>query len=396
MLETTNVKKMFSKKNLKANNGFVEWTPPKRHDGKNSYIDFRMKDPVTGSLKRKKIMLDKYAPGIERDTMAAQIISNIFQKMQKGWNCWDSVSNENNDKPFLTVIEEYRAYINYMCSRGAKSDKTMYDYGSKLKALKSFIETRMPRNMMSYQFDIACATSFLDYILMERKTSTRNRNNYRTWLSAFTTWLVEKQYLKRNFIADIPSLPEKKKFRQAIPAEYLKQMKSYLEKHDKRFLLACMMEYYCFIRPTELVKIKIGDISIKNQTVFISAAISKNRHDGVVALNDRIIKLMIDLQIFTHPNEHYIFGKGFVPSTEPLHTNYIRIRFSQMRDALGWPMDYQFYSLKDSGIRDLANSQGIVVAKEQARHSDISVTNHYLEWRDRKVNEDTKHFDGLL
>jgi integrase len=387
---------MFSKKNLKVNNGFVEWTPPKRHDGKNSYIDFSMKDPVTGSLKRKKIMLDKYAPGIERDTMAAQIISNIFHKMQKGWNCWDSVSNENNDKPFLTVIEEYRAYINYMCSRGAKSDKTMYDYGSKLKALKSFIETRMPRNMMSYQFDIACATSFLDYILMERKTSTRNRNNYRTWLSAFTTWLVEKQYLKRNFIADIPSLPEKKKFRQAIPAEYLKQMKSYLEKHDKRFLLACMMEYYCFIRPTELVKIKIGDISIKNQTVFISAAISKNRHDGVVALNDRIIKLMIDLQIFTHPNEHYIFGKGFAPSTEPLHTNYIRIRFSQMREALGWPMDYQFYSLKDSGIRDLANSQGIVVAKEQARHSDISVTNHYLEWRDRKVNEDTKHFDGLL
>ena len=387
---------MFSKKNLKVNNGFVEWTPPKRHDGKNSYIDFSMKDPVTGSLKRKKIMLDKYAPGIERDTMAAQIISNIFQKMQKGWNCWDSVSNENNDKPFLTVIEEYRAYINYMCSRGAKSDKTMYDYGSKLKALKSFIETRMPRNMMSYQFDIACATSFLDYILMERKTSTRNRNNYRTWLSAFTTWLVEKQYLKRNFIADIPSLPEKKKFRQAIPAEYLKQMKLYLEKHDKRFLLACMIEYYCFIRPTELVKIKIGDISIKNQTIFISAAISKNRHDGVVALNDRIIKLMLDLEVFTHPSNHYIFGCGFMPSEKPMHTNNIRIKFSQMREALGWPMDYQFYSLKDSGIRDLANSQGIVVAKEQARHSDISVTNHYLEWRDRKVNEDTKHFDGLL
>ena len=115
-----------------------------------------------------------------------------------------------------------------------------------------------------------------------------------------------------------------------------------------------------------------------------------------MALNDRIIKLMLDLGIFSHPNEHYIFGKGFMPSPEPMHTNNIRIRFSQMRKSLGWPMDYQFYSLKDSGIRDFANTQGIVVAKEQARHSDISVTNLYLEWRDRKVNEDTKHFEGHL
>lgn len=387
---------MFSKKSKKVINDLIDWTPPKRHDGKSSYIDFKMKDPVTGSLKRKKIMLDKYKPGVERDTMAAQIISNVFQKMMKGWNCWETVVEEKTEKPFLAVIEEYRAYINYMCSKGVKSDKTMYDYGSKLNALKSFIETRMPRNMLIYQFNVSCATSFLDYILLERKTSTRNRNNYRTWLSAFTTWLVEKQYLKRNFIADIASLPEKKKFRQAISQEHLKQMKSYLEEYDKKFLLACMMEYYCFIRPTELVKIKIGDISVKNQTIFISAAISKNRHDGVVAINDRIIKLMLDLGIFSHPNSYYVFGKGFSPSKKSMHTNNIRIRFSQMRETLGWPMDYQFYSLKDSGIRDLANSQGIVVAKEQARHSDISVTNHYLEWRDRKVNEETKHFDGLL
>ena len=57
---------------------------------------------------------------------------------------------------------------------------------------------------------------------------------------------------------------------------------------------------------------------------------------------------------------------------------------------------YQFYSLKDSGIRDLANEQGIVVAKDQARHSDISVTNKYLVGRDKQVNEATKHFKGKL
>lgn len=44
---------MFSKglKNLKSE--LIDFTPPKRHDGKNSYIDFQMRDPATGRLKRK-------------------------------------------------------------------------------------------------------------------------------------------------------------------------------------------------------------------------------------------------------------------------------------------------------------------------------------------------------
>ena len=66
-----------------------------------------------------------------------------------------------------------------------------------------------------------------------------------------------------------------------------------------------------------------------------------------------------------------------------------------MRKALGFPAAYQFYSLKDSGIRDLANAEGIVVARDQARHSDISVTNKYLK-RPKVAHEETKHFVGEL
>lgn len=66
-----------------------------------------------------------------------------------------------------------------------------------------------------------------------------------------------------------------------------------------------------------------------------------------------------------------------------------------MRKALGFPLSYQFYSLKDSGIRDLANAEGIVVARDQARHSDISVTNKYLKCPN-VAPDTTKHFVGEL
>ena len=63
---------------------------------------------------------------------------------------------------------------------------------------------------------------------------------------------------------------------------------------------------------------------------------------------------------------------------------------------LDLPKEYQFYSLKDSGIRALANAEGIVIARDQARHSSVAVTNKYLQGRDRPVHKETIRFKGAL
>lgn len=79
------------------------------------------------------------------------------------------------------------------------------------------------------------------------------------------------------------------------------------------------MEYYTFIRPDELSNIKLEDIFVKEQKVFISSIISKNRRDGMVGLNDEIIKLMIDLRIFEYSSNHYLFGgSDFKPGIKRL------------------------------------------------------------------------------
>ena len=71
-------------------------------------------------------------------------------------------------------------------------------------------------------------------------------------------------------------------------------------------------------------------------------------------------------------------------------------RFIKLRKELGWPDSIQFYSLKDSGIRDLANAKGIVVARDQARHTDISTTNYYLKGDAMTVHSETLDFKGNL
>jgi len=375
----------------------VSYTLPKLHSvGKNWYVDFYCFDPITDSLRRKKYMLDGIDRPSDRKKRAMELIASLAGKLRSGWNPWAEAGNERQYASFENVLNQFQLYISKMEKTGAMKQKTVYDYLSRLSTLIAYNGQRYSKIVYIYQFDLAFISDFLDYILLDRDSSARTRNNYRTWLSALCSWLVEKKYLLENPVSKIRCLPEEQKFRSALTADDLHLLREHLGRTNKPFLLACMMEYYTFIRPTELTYIKVGDIRIKEQKIFISSAFSKNRRDGMVGINDELIRLMIELDVFSHPNSDYLFGEKFIPSQDQASARIFRDSFVNLRKTLKWPAYYQFYSLKDSGIRDLANAEGIVVARDQARHADITTTNKYLKGDALTVHDETKHFKGNL
>ena len=372
------------------------YTLPKLHTGKNWYIDFMCLDPAEGVMRRKKYMLDSIEKITARKRRAADMIALLTARLSSGWNPWAEVESERQYAKFVDVTEQYIRYIDKLRSVGTMKLKTAYDYQSRLNTLSEYNDTRAYPIIYMYQFDQLFISDFLDYILLDRDSSARTRNNYRTWLSAFCSWLQEKKYMEHNPVERIKSLPEDKKFRKALSKVDLERLHDYLNETNRHFLLACQMEYYTFIRPDELSNIRLRDINITDQKVFVSSAISKNRRDGMVGLNDSIIRLMIELEIFNDDSDCYLFGRDFKPSTKKADSRIFREYFNKVRAFLKFGKEYQFYSLKDSGIRDLANAAGIVVARDQARHTDISTTNKYLVGQDLTVHEETKHFKGGL
>jgi integrase len=377
----------------------VDFIPCKRHDGKkgkDSYLFYYVRNPESGKLVRFKIMLNRYQKGAERDFMAAQISANVYNNYMKGITPFTEPSVSRTGTPLITVIGRYKTYIKKLEQKGAMSEKTITDYYSRLKIFQEWLEDRHYNNKKVYEMDTALATDFLDYVLLDRETTTLTRNNYRTWMSAFCAWLVEKMYLSDNPISKIPILPIKEKFREPLSVPDVKRMSSYLKQTDKRFLLACYFEYYTMIRPIELVKIRIRDIQLHEQTVFIPSMVSKNRKNGRVPLHDKIVKLMLDLEVFSHSGKSFLFGKQFIPSEERARSDIFRKRFSKLREELNFPDCYMFYSLKDTGIIDHGEKLGVISARDQARHSSVEVTNLYMKRRSGYVNEAAKHFDGDL
>lgn len=382
---------MCSRRKLNSQPELQSFTYPRLHTGKSWYIDFLAFDPAEGKMKRKKYMLDNIPTIRERRAKSVEMVNSLLKLLRSGWSPWVDASAARSYTLFDKALDRYEHHLERL-----QRQKTRQSYQSRVNILKEYNATLPIPIKYVYQFDKAFVSGFLDYIYYDRESSARTRNNYRGWCSSLASYFIEHAWLTDNPAEKIKSLEETPKKRQPLSTVQLKTLKKHLQEKNPYFLLACCFEYYTFIRPTELCSVTIGDINLKEQTIYIPAAVSKNKRDGKVALNDTLIKMLLDLDVFKNHSGCYLFGKKMRPSERKGDSEQFRREWLKLRKELHWSSSLQFYSLKDSGIRDLANSEGIVIARDQARHTDVSTTNKYLTGRDLPVHNETKHFEGVL
>ena len=365
------------------------YTMPTLHQGPRWYVDFYCIDPAQNKMRRKRYYIGDGMKVSDKKRRAAEIIEVLTKQLLQGWNPFVATDETRGFVKFDDCVERYLEHVDRMDRK-----KTRDSYRSRVNILKEYIATLPSPILYVYQFDEAFCTDFMDWIYLDRESSPRTHNNYRGWLYGFSEFMIARKYIKYNPVQHIKTIAEHEKFRKDLTPEMLRQMSEHLQEVDKAFYLACLMQYYTFIRPGELSHLKVGDISVAKQTIFVSKDFSKNWRDAEVGLNKDIIKLMLDLKVFSFPSDYYLFGEGFRPNAERMGSDQFNKRWKIMRKALGWKDCYQFYSLKDTGIRDLANAQGVVVARDQARHRDITTTNRYIQ--QHGVQAGTLGFEGNL
>ena len=96
---------------------------------------------------------------------------------------------------------------------------TRTDYSKRLAMLERWCSMHGITRVEEIDF-----LQFLDWVFYDRGVSPRTRNNYRTWLRSFCSWLR----LTPNPIDDIKPMKEPGKIRQPLPTAILRQIRMYL------------------------------------------------------------------------------------------------------------------------------------------------------------------------
>lgn len=361
------------------------------------YISFHAFDPAIGKLRRKRIRISpKFTKVSERRKYANDLLERIILELQQGWNPWIQYAAPEQYATWQDVTDKYRSFLSRCKADDVLRLKTWKGYTSFLDNFNAWNEEQPSPIRYVYQFDSRLLGRFVDWLWLDKGLSVRTRDNYVGWLRTFSKWLVSHSFVESDPSASLQTLGGQrsgKKNRTVLPQDAMAKLRSHLLETNKHYLLACYILYYCFIRPNEMSHIQLKHISIKRGTIFIPDYSSKNRKDGTVTLPDVVLKLMIELDIFSHPDSDYLFSHSLKPGPEHHSSKQFTDYWSHyVRKPLRWPEKWKFYSLKDTGITDLIRENtDLLSVRNQARHHSLLMTDIYTPHDIEEANDAIRH-----
>ncbi|TNE31190.1 MAG: site-specific integrase [Bacteroidetes bacterium] len=362
----------------------IDFTPAILHQGKTWYISFKVRPPGSGQLKEVRYKFNRITDLHRRKKEGLKRCEESTIKLAAGWNPF---IHSNSGRSFETIEKAFTEYLNekeYLATKNSMRADSIRAYVSYLRNFEKWAGPKILQKPCSY-LSTELIDAFSVHILEERQRSTRTRNNYMSFFNHMCQWMLRKKFIQINPVSSIAKLPEGKKKRTVIPRSTLKTILSYLE-DNLPYRTLCLTIYYTFVRRKELCEIQVKHINLARQTLYIPADISKNKRDQVVTLpNDLIEALKIHLK--RAKPEYYVFSlNGFRPGIKPSPVKKVSDQWAKLRRELELPSEYQFYSLKDTGITDmLRRGVPILIVRDQARHYDISITDKYTPKEDQNA-----------
>lgn len=376
----------------------IGWTPPVLHQASECYVSFKAYDPSCSRMRLKKIMLGHIKGKRNQRIYGEALIKRLTQKLLEGWNPWIEESRPEEYALFDDVCDKYNTYLSKMTKEGGITAGTKSNYEHKLAFMRKWIDKSQHITYI-YQFNKKLISDFLDYILIDRNNNLRTKNNYIGWLKSFSSYLIARGYLTSNPTSGLnTSTKLGPKNRDVIPNDVLIEIKSYLDKENKHYLLACYMIHYLFVRPGEMCFLKIKDLSEDKRTLTLSGSYTKNGHDAVITIPNHVIDLMRELEIFSAPPGYYIFSNDFRPGPERIKAiAFTRFWTSNVKKALNLSDVYKLYSLKDTGITNMIKAKtDLLSVRDQARHSSVKVTNIYTPQECMEANAALVGYEGVF
>lgn len=227
------------------------FTLPVLHQASHWYVDFYARHLETEEMKRKRYAIPMYLPPRERKERASFLISRLTQQLMEGRSPWNDERTNSGIHGFTLFSKCIALYLEAVNSKGRK--KTKDNYLSRMNILMLFVESTDNKIKYAWEFDTRLCKCFIEWLINTLHICPRTANNYRGWLHGLGEFLVNHRFIIRNPVNELPILPEHEKIRKDIDEDMLARLAEYLKEDNLFFYLACLMEYYTMIRPSELV-----------------------------------------------------------------------------------------------------------------------------------------------
>jgi len=235
------------------------------------------------------------------------------------------------------------------------------------------------------------ALEYWDYLTGLDKYKSRTLKNYRINLNSLWNEMIGRELTEMNPWKSIKNPISEEKTRRPFTDEERKIVAIEAEKTDYWLFRAIILQFYCYIRPVEITRLKFKDFDLVIGTVTVQAGNAKKWKKRTATIPASVMHYFIDGRFDQYPVNYYMLGKFdqgkqnymLEPCLVPIDDDRMYRRHKKLltrllengklRDTTG----LSWYSWKDTGISKHARNTSPVATKDQAGHKNLAMTSLY-------------------
>lgn len=354
-------------------------------EGKRWYVEYYQTNPATGKRNRYRETHDmnRIKNLRMRRKLGRLLVEEINQKLPEGYPFMEEYTDVSIKQ--TGIIEALKTALEIKCR--SERDKTRITYESQCRIFVAWLQLKRYDELSIGSFGKVRARQFFDYLLTKRKVSATTHNNYLVHIKALFNELLERGYVYKNPIRDIKQLKQKRKVRRPFTSEERKIVADYIRENEPVLFLAICLQYYCFIRPTELRRLKFKNFDLIKGVIRMKGEQTKNWDDAVITIPDILLPIFDELHFSRYKDNDFVFGTRMkLGGKKPVGTNTMRskhrehLKYLHGTKQLENIKGLQFYSWKDTGAQDLASANiPLNIVKKQLRHKSLATTDKYMQ-----------------
>lgn len=363
--------------------------------GKRWYVWFRFNNV----LRKYELDINNHATYEARMEAAIVLREAIKLKLKSGWNPVADKVLFAPELPKMNICEGLDFALDKMKSRLAP--KTFSGYKGSVNFIKESAK-RLKFNKINIQnISRRQIKSMLEDIKIKRNWSAHAYNKNIGHLKSVFSELIEYEIIENNPLVGIRSLKYNKPIKELITPSEQTQIIKHLSQVHPTFLRFVKVLYQTGIRPKELLLLKVKNIDLENELIFVSKEVSKNAKDGLVPIKNDILNDLSEVIEGKNP-DYYLFGsprkkggiynlkKSYLPSPNPTKRDTATNHWKKwIKDDLG--IEKNMYDLKHKSANDMLFA-GVPLdsIKTIYRHSSEKITEIYANQINKKRFNDVK------
>lgn len=369
------------------------------------FVYYSVRNPRTNKMERFRIY-DGFT-GLstqEKRLHAMQLIEVYSARLKTGWTPFseDTKALYTDQIEYQTVADmfgkkrqannTFRRWISQLLEDEQSGIRrtTLITYRSKYRIFTLWIEKQGHGNNDLTCIDNKLMIEFFRYLIDTRQLSGKSVRYYKMILGHAFEYFRKKKLIMINPVYDIPPCNRiNDNTPRPIQRPDIKLFKKEIMK-DPELYLGLKFMFYCGMRPGhEIRELQFKEMDLFTGTIHVIPGNAKNGKDRIVTIPRQFLEELRKMGFNKFNRNWYVFGVGGKPGPKPIDKNKFSRKFKAIREKLGMPTEYKWYSWKHTGMIE-ADDTGKIPTKDisgHVGHLDLRTTSIYFRNKKPQVSK---------